>query len=72
VAAVLVVLLSAAQKRTSASLRLLLDNQQMMILELQEENERLRIENAERSEAATRARAAEQEIRLTVDTVPAQ
>jgi PAS domain S-box-containing protein len=71
VASVLVVMLSAASKRTSASLQLLRDNQQMMIRELQEQNDSLRAENAEHSEAVTRAREAEQEIRLIVDTVPA-
>ena len=71
VASVFVVVLSAARKRTSASLQLLRNNQQMMIRELQEQNDRLRVENAEHSEAATRARGAEQEIRQTVDTVPA-
>ena len=55
VASVLVVVLSAARKRTSASLRLLRDNQQMMIRELQEQNDRLCVENAERSEAATKS-----------------
>jgi hypothetical protein len=58
------VMLSAADKRTSAPL-------QMMIQELQEQNEGLRADNAEHSEAATSARRAEQEIRLIVDTVPA-
>jgi PAS domain S-box-containing protein len=71
VASVLVVLLSAAQKRTSASLQLLRDHQQMMIQKLQEQNDRLRVENVEHSEAAIRAQVAEQEIRQTVDTVPA-
>jgi PAS domain S-box-containing protein len=71
VASVLVVVLSAAQTRTSASLQLLGNSQEMMIGELQEQNDRLRVENAEHSEAVTRARAAEQEIRLIVDTVPA-
>ena len=71
VASVLVVLLSAVRKRTSASLQLLLDNQQMMIQKLQEQNVSLRLENAERSEATTKALVAEQEIRQTVDTVPA-
>src|SRR4051794_22210810 len=71
VASVLVVMLSAAQRRTSASLQQLGNSQQIMIGELQEQNDRLRVENAEHSEAATRARAAEQEIRLIVDTVPA-
>jgi PAS domain S-box-containing protein len=71
VASVFVVVLSAAWKRTSASLQLLGNNQRMMIQELQEQNERLRVESAEHSEAATRAREAEREIRQTVDTVPA-
>ena len=71
VASVLVVVLSAARTRTSASLQLLGNSQEMMIGELQEQNDRLRVENAEHSEAVTRARAAEQEIRLIVDTVPA-
>jgi PAS domain S-box-containing protein len=71
VASVLVVVLSAAGNRTSASLRLLRDNQQIMIRELQDQNDSLCVENAERSEAATKAQIAEQEIRQTVDTVPA-
>src|ERR1700722_11429001 len=71
VASVFVLMLSAARKRTSASLQLLCNSQQMMIRELQEQNDTLRVENAEHSEAATRARVAEQEIRQTVDTVPA-
>ena len=70
-ATVFIVLLSAARKRTSASLQLLLNNQQAMLRELQEQNDGLRVENAERSEAVTRAQGAEQEIRQTVDTVPA-
>ena len=71
VASVLVVLLSAARKRPSASLQLLLNSQQVMLRELQEQNDELHVENAERGEAATRAQEAEQEIRQTVDTVPA-
>jgi PAS domain S-box-containing protein len=71
VASVLVVVLSAARERTSALLQQLRNDQQMMLRELQEQNDRLRAENAEHSEAATKAREAEQEIRLTVDTVPA-
>jgi PAS domain S-box-containing protein len=71
VASALVVLLSATQKKTSTSLQLLRNSQQMMIRELQKQNDGLRVENAERSEVATRAQIAEQEIRQTVDTVPA-
>ena len=71
VASVLVVALSAAQRRTSASLRLVRDNHQTMIRKLQEQNEKLRVENAERGGAATRAQIAEQATRQTIDTVPA-
>jgi PAS domain S-box-containing protein len=71
VASVFAVLLSAARQRSSASPQLLRDDQQTIIRELQEQNDRLHVENAERSEAATRAQGAEQELRLTVDTVPA-
>jgi PAS domain S-box-containing protein len=67
VASALAVMLSAARQRASASLQLLRDNQRMM----QQQNDRLRAENAEHSEAVTRAREAEEEIRLIVDTVPA-
>jgi len=38
---------------------------------LRKQNDRLRVENAEHSEDAAKARRAEQEIRLIVDTVPA-
>src|ERR1700722_7575542 len=55
----------------AASLQLQRKNQQMKIGELQEQNDRLRIETAELSEAATSARGAEQEMRQTVDMVPA-
>jgi PAS domain S-box-containing protein len=71
VASVLVIVLSAAWKRTRTSLQLLRNSQLTMIRELQEQNDRLRVENAEHREAAARARGAEQEIRLIVDTVPA-
>jgi PAS domain S-box-containing protein len=71
VASVLAVVLSAAWKRTATSLQRLRDDQQVMIRELQEQNDRLRVENAQHSAAVTRALEAEQEIRLVVDTVPA-
>ncbi len=71
VASVLVVVLTAARKRTSASLQRLGNDQQMTIRQLQEQNDRLRAESAERSAAATNAQEAERELRLTVDTVPA-
>jgi PAS domain S-box-containing protein len=41
------------------------------IIELRKQNDRLGTENAEHGEAVAKARAAEQEIRLIVDTVPA-
>lgn len=41
------------------------------IRELRKQNDKLRTENAEHGEVAAKARAAEQEIRLIVDTVPA-
>jgi K+-sensing histidine kinase KdpD len=66
VASALVVALSAARNKTSASLQRLRHNQQTMIRQLQEQNGRLRVDNAEPSEAAVRARGAEQEIRLIV------
>lgn len=71
VACLFAVMLSAARERASAAFQAEHRDRQLLIRELQVENERLRAENAEHSEAATRARRAEQEIRLTVDTVPA-
>ncbi|OSJ03674.1 MULTISPECIES: PAS domain-containing protein [Bradyrhizobium] len=65
------VVLSAARRSTSASHQLLLNEQHLMIRELQQKNERLRVEKTERSEAAIKAEGAEQEIRQTVDAVPA-
>src|SRR6266576_3086118 len=43
VASVFAVLLSAAQQRKTASLQLLLNNQQMMLRALQEQNDKLRV-----------------------------
>ncbi|MGY0569883.1 PAS domain-containing protein [Bradyrhizobium sp. RDM12] len=71
VVSVIAVLLSAARKRTLARLQQLLGDQQTTIRQLQEHNDRLRAENAQRREDATTARAAEQDIRQTVDAVPA-
>jgi PAS domain S-box-containing protein len=69
-AALFVLSLSAAQRRTAASLRLARDEQQEMVKELQELNEKLRVENAERRQAEERRSRAEQELQLTVDTIP--
>jgi PAS domain S-box-containing protein len=71
VPSVLVVMLSAYRMRASTSLQLQLDNQQALIRELQQQIERLHADNSEHREATARAQQAEQEIRLTVDTVPA-
>jgi PAS domain S-box-containing protein len=70
VAALLVVLLSAAQRRATAALQFAHDAQQETVKELQALNEKLRLENAERRQAEQRARRAEQELQLTVDTIP--
>lgn len=70
IAAALAVSLSAAQRRAAASLRRARDEQQVTVRELQKLNDTLRIENAERRQAEERARRAEQELRLTVDTIP--
>jgi PAS domain S-box-containing protein len=70
-ASALVVLLSARRMRASRSLQLRLDQQQATIAELQRQNARLSADNAEYRESTARAQQAEQEIRLTVDTVPA-
>jgi PAS domain S-box-containing protein len=64
-------LVVALSSRASNSLQLLHDEQQMALRELLEENERRRTENIEHSEVALKARAAEQELRQTVETVPA-
>jgi|tagenome__1003787_1003787.scaffolds.fasta_scaffold20990010_14 PAS domain S-box-containing protein len=70
VAALFVVLLSTAQRRAAASLRLAHERQQRAVEELQELNAKLRIENAERRQAEQRARRAEEELQLTIDTMP--
>lgn len=71
VAALFVVSLSAAQGRAQASLGRVRDQQQETVRELQALNETLRTENAERKRAEQRARLAEQELQLTIDTIPA-
>jgi PAS domain S-box-containing protein len=69
-AAALAVSLSAAQRRAAASLQRVRDEQQVTVRELQQLNETLYIENAERRQADERARRVEQELQLTVDTIP--
>jgi PAS domain S-box-containing protein len=70
IATTLAVSLSGAQRRAAASLRRVSDAQQATVRELQELNETLRIENAERRQAEARASRAEQELQLTIDTMP--
>src|SRR4051794_17412682 len=71
VASIFVVTLSAAHRRALASFQSARTRHQITVRELQEQNDSLRAQNAERGEAAERSQWAEQEIRLTVDTVPA-
>lgn len=70
VAALFVVALSAAQSRAATALRRLRDEQQDAVRQLQALNETLRAENTERRQAEERTRRAEQELRLTIDTIP--
>jgi PAS domain S-box-containing protein len=71
VAALFVVWLNAAQRRTAASLRRVRDEQLATVRELQKLNETLRIENADRKRVEERARLAERELQATIDTIPA-
>jgi PAS domain S-box-containing protein len=71
VASGLVVALSFVWKAKSILLQRLRDEQRIAVHKFQEQNKQLRIENAEHGEVVVRARAAEQELRQTVDTVPA-
>lgn len=66
-----VVALFASQKRGAESLLRVRDEQREAVHALQKLNERLRVENAERKWAEDRARLAEEELRATVDTIPA-
>src|SRR5712672_2816531 len=70
IAALFVVSLSAAQKRATASLRRVRDEQQETVQELRKLNEALRVENTERRRAEENMRRTEQELRLIVDNIP--
>jgi PAS domain S-box-containing protein len=70
IAALFVVSLSAAQKRATASLRRVRDEQQETVQELRKLNEALRVENTERRRADENVRRTEQELRLIVDNIP--
>jgi len=77
-AALFVVLMSAAYRRAADSLRRARDEQRDMVLELRRLNDSLRSENADRKRAEDALRTsearlvkAERELRLTVDTIAA-
>jgi PAS domain S-box-containing protein len=70
IAALLVVSLSAAQGRATASFRRARDEQQATVQELRRLNEALRAENTGRKQADENTRRTEQELRLIVDTIP--
>jgi PAS domain S-box-containing protein len=70
IGALFVVSLSAAQRRTTASLRRARDEQQKTVQELRKLNEALRVENTERRRAEENVRRTEQELRLIVDNLP--
>jgi PAS domain S-box-containing protein len=70
IAALFVVSLSAAQRRATASLRRVRDEQQETVQELRKLNEALRVENTERRRADENVRRTEQELRLIVDNIP--
>jgi PAS domain S-box-containing protein len=78
VAALFVVALSAAQRRTAESLRRIRDEQQETVRELRRVNETLRVENAERKRAEDALRQSEaalaknkRELELTIDMIAA-
>jgi PAS domain S-box-containing protein len=68
--ALLVVSLSAAQRRATTSLQRVRNEQQETLQELRELNGSLRIENSERRRAEENTRRTEQELRLIVDNIP--
>jgi hypothetical protein len=77
IAALFVVWLSAAQRRAAASLKVAHDAQQETVRELQQLNDKLRVENIERKRAENALRESEadlakarHEFQLIIDTVP--
>ncbi len=70
IAALFVVSMSAAQRRATASLRRVRDEQQETVEELRKLNETLRIENLERARAEENMRQTERELRQLVDNIP--
>ena len=70
IAALFVVSLSAAQRRATASLQRVRDEQQVTVQDLRKLNEALLVENTERRRAEENMRRTEQELRLIVDNLP--
>jgi PAS domain S-box-containing protein len=70
IGALFVVSLSAAQRRTTGSLRRARDEQQETVQDLRKLNEALHVENIERRRADENMRRTEQELRLIVDNIP--
>lgn len=70
-AALFVVWICAAQRRTAESLRRARDDLQATVQELEKVNESLKTENAERTRAEQAIHQAERELQETIDTIPA-
>jgi PAS domain S-box-containing protein len=69
--ALFVVLLISMQRSATESLRRTRDDLQVALRELQRVNNALQAENAERKRAEQKSRQAEQELQVTIDTIPA-
>jgi PAS domain S-box-containing protein len=70
-AALFVVWVSAAQRRTAESLQRARDDLRATVQQLESVNKSLQIENAERKRAEESIRQAERELQITIDTIPA-
>ncbi len=70
IAAYFVAWLSSAQRAATVSLRRARDDLQAALEELAGLNKTLQVENAERKRAEQQLRQTEQELRLTIDTIP--
>jgi len=71
VTALFVVWVSAAQRRTAASLQRARDDLRVTVQRLESVNKSLQAENAERTRAEQSIRQAERELQMTIDTIPA-
>jgi len=71
ITALVVVWVSAAQRRTAESLRRTRDDLRATVAELEKLNTSLQAENAERVRAEQSIRQAERELQVTIDTIPA-